>query len=419
MTTEPPELNIQERPRLRLRLIAWLVAAALTVTGCDRPDADADPAARLQALGYVEWVEVDEKDGGDGVRQLDPLRYAAGLNLVNSRLGQDARIVDMEGRTLHRWTVSDPDDRWFHAELAPTGELLVITNGRSLQSIDPDSRVLWSNPLGAHHDLDVDALGRIFALRRLVDEVVWRGQPLRIVDEGIAILTPDGELERTIWLDRLLREYVDPAVLDAAVEKQRALAARLRRHLGLARLDEQGADVYHANSIDVLDSDVPGLGQEGDVLVSLRELDLLVVVDVAAEKIRWLWGSEQLDGPHHASVLVDGNVLVFDNGRRRRWSRVIEVTPDGDIIWEYSGRPENSLFSPRLGGCQKLWNGNVLVVESERGRALEVSPTGDTVWEYLNPERDETGERRRPIERMTRISFPEWRSLSALFGRGA
>ena len=56
-------MNIQERPRLRLRLIGWLVAAALTVTGCDRPDADADPAARLQALGYVEWVEVDEKDG--------------------------------------------------------------------------------------------------------------------------------------------------------------------------------------------------------------------------------------------------------------------------------------------------------------------------------------------------------------------
>jgi len=408
-------LNIQERPRLHL--LWWLVAVA-AVSGCDRQGADADLGARLQALGYAEWVEANEKDVGEGVRHVDPLRSASGLNLVSSRLGQDARIVDMEGRTLHRWTASDPDDRWFHAELAPTGQLLVIANGRTVQALDPDSRVLWSNTLGAHHDVDVDALGRIFVLRRFVNEVMWRGQPLRIVDEGIAILSPNGELERTIWLDRLLREYVDPAILDAAVEKQRALAPRLRRHLGLARLDEQGADIYHANSIDVLDTDVRGIGHEGDVLVSLREVDLLVVIDVAEQKIRWRWGSEQLDGPHHASVLADGNVLVFDNGRRRHWSRVIEVTPDGDITWEYSGRPEKSLFTARLGGCQKLWNGNVLVVESERGRALEVSPTGKTVWEYLNPELDETGERRRPIERMTRISFQEWRSLSALFGQG-
>ena len=94
----------------------WLVATALAVSGCNRPDADADLGARLQALGYAEWVDVNQKDVGESVRHVDPLRSAAGLNLVNSRLGQDARIVDMEGRTLHRWTASDPDDRWFHAE---------------------------------------------------------------------------------------------------------------------------------------------------------------------------------------------------------------------------------------------------------------------------------------------------------------
>jgi hypothetical protein len=39
------------------------------------------------------------------------------------------------------------------------------------------------------------------------------------------------------------------------------------------------------------------------------------------------------------------------------------------------------------GAATRLPNGNTLATESDRGRAIEVTPDGDTVWEYLNPKR--------------------------------
>jgi hypothetical protein len=379
--------------------LAFALGIALAASACDRPADDADVAARLQALGYVETVDA-ASDTNDGVVRLDPQRAARGLNLVSSRPAEAARLVDMHGRLVHAWTADAPDDRWLHAELAPDGTLLVIANGRTLEALDRDSRVRWSNPIGAHHDVDVAPDGRIFALQRKIDAIDWRGGTVRIVNEGIAVLTPDGELERTRWLDPLLRDRVDPGRLDAEQQKQQGLAPRVRRRLGLARLDEQGADLYHANSIDFLGGD--------EVLVSLRELDLLAVIDVDAGAVRWSWGPGVLDGPHHATRLANGHVLIFDNGRRRGWSRVLEVDPSGRIVWEFSGDPPHSLRSVRLGGAQKLSNGNVLVAETEEARALEVTPEGRVVWEYVNPVRDPSGLERRPIERITRIPESVW-----------
>ena len=39
------------------------------------------------------------------------------------------------------------------------------------------------------------------------------------------------------------------------------------------------------------------------------------------------------------------------------------------------------------GTNQKLPNGNVLITESDYGRAFEVTTDGKIVWEYINPHR--------------------------------
>ena len=100
----------------------------------------------------------------------------------------------------------------------------------------------------------------------------------------------------------------------------------------------------------------------------------------------------------------DGHLLVFDNGAFRGWSRVLEIDPvSGRVVREYSGDPPRSLFSKTRGSAQRLPNGNLLVTESDRGRAVEITPKGEAVWEFFNPERDESEKRRRPIYRMTRL----------------
>jgi hypothetical protein len=84
-------------------------------------------------------------------------------------------------------------------------------------------------------------------------------------------------------------------------------------------------------------------------------------------------------------VLSSGNILLFDNGMGRRWSRVVELDPaSGRIVWEHGGPGEGSFYTRTRGSNQRLSNGNTLIVESDDGRAFEVTPGGETVWEFIN-----------------------------------
>jgi len=96
-----------------------------------------------------------------------------------------------------------------------------------------------------------------------------------------------------------------------------------------------------------------------------------------------------------------GNLLVFDNGyvdgntnpyraSTRPYSRVLEINPlDKSIVWEYtaenSNRPIWTFFSHYISGAQRQPNGNTLICEGSNGRIFEVTPAGEIVWEYINP----------------------------------
>jgi len=44
-----------------------------------------------------------------------------------------------------------------------------------------------------------------------------------------------------------------------------------------------------------------------------------------------------------------------------------------------------TFFSPNISGAQRLWSGNTLICEGLTGRIFEVTPAGDIVWEYISP----------------------------------
>ena len=97
-----------------------------------------------------------------------------------------------------------------------------------------------------------------------------------------------------------------------------------------------------------------------------------------------------MGGQHDAQVLDNGNVLVFANGSYSRdlhHSEVWEINPSTDeVVWEYRAKDNpQSFFSPHIGGCQRLASGNTLVCEGAKGCIFEVTPGGDIVWEYINP----------------------------------
>jgi len=71
---------------------------------------------------------------------------------------------------------------------------------------------------------------------------------------------------------------------------------------------------------------------------------------------------------------------------------VLRVAPEtGAIVWSWSGFPGHPLRSPQAGATHRLANGDLLVVESERGAAFELDGAGEVVWEFASPHR--AGER--------------------------
>lgn len=401
------------RPR-RPSLLGAALAAALLLGGFVArllPRVEPAPALddpgllpRLQALGYLDWAPLEEGELAFGVRQYDRKRAQPGLNLYASRSDRQAFLMDMSGRVLHTWSAEGPNDRWTHIELAPGGDLLVLSRGAALERLDWNSRLLWRLELPAHHDVALDAAGQIYTLSRQAREIPYRDGRIPIIDQAIAVVSGDGQLLRQVWLHPLFAQLLSTRRLERIRDHSRTLRHWFRRLRGRIEIPQGHSDVYHVNSLELLDRDVPGLGSRGQALVSIRSLDLVAVVDLESPRVVWSWGPGELDRQHQPSLLENGNLLIFDNGWYRGWSRVIEVEPaTGRVVWEYSGDPPRSLFTIRMGGCQKLPNGNVLITESHRGRALEVAPDGSTVWEFLNPDLDEDRKSRRTLYRMTRL----------------
>ncbi|RJP33352.1 MAG: thioredoxin [Actinobacteria bacterium] len=102
----------------------------------------------------------------------------------------------------------------------------------------------------------------------------------------------------------------------------------------------------------------------------------------------------QIIGQHHAHMIPEGlpgagNILVFDNGGAAgyplqfRWaSRILEFDPTTlDLVWKYESP---NFFSFYISSAQRLPNGNTLIDEGSTGRVFEVTPTGEIVWEYVD-----------------------------------
>jgi hypothetical protein len=94
-----------------------------------------------------------------------------------------------------------------------------------------------------------------------------------------------------------------------------------------------------------------------------------------------------------------GNLLVFDNQGEAGYppvelqvtggSRVLEIDPiKKEIVWQYtgedSGGPGWSFRSTHISAARRLPNGNTFIDEGQSGRLFQVTPQGDIVWEYVN-----------------------------------
>jgi len=339
-------------------------------------------ARELEAIGYAAGSQ--EAGSRSGVTRHDPARAQAGWNFYTSGHAPMALLMDMDGRVRHTWQAAldtvfpDPKERgkmpettrfWRRARLLEDGSVLAIFEGHSIVKLDRDSRVVWKNRCGAHHDLSVRPDGSLLVLTRAVEVLPEFGKDPVLVDY-------------VSWLDVDGRETRRMSILEAVRRSEfQELAARVTARRG---------DLLHTNSLHALDGSLaerlPAF-RAGNLLISSRPNSFIGVLDPESETMTWA-----LAGPfveqHDPTVVPGGNLLLFDNGGKRHWSRALELDPtDGSTRWEYRGPADAPLFSFFCGTAARLASGNTLVTETDGGRALEVTPEGEVVWEFWNPER--------------------------------
>jgi len=178
-------------------------------------DAQRREIEALEAIGYLAGSVV--AGSGQGVSIHDRALSGEGFNFYTSGHGPEAVLMDMDGRELHRWHLSDeevwpgrkltPAQRrrgnfWRRAHLFENGDVLALFAGRGIIKIDKESRLLWATQLGVHHDFAVAPSGDIHVLTRWA-HLIPRIHPTKpIFEDFIVVLDSEGAVKKRVSVIR-------------------------------------------------------------------------------------------------------------------------------------------------------------------------------------------------------------------------
>lgn len=330
-----------------------------------------------------------------------PDAIAPGPTLVTF-IGPDAhqfiQVIEADGRVLNEWRVDWPDLWPDASHLAPElrpktlpgaivhGVLLLDDGGVVLQHdacglvrLDACGHVVWRLAQRTHHSLHLDEHGHLWTSIRHTRKEPTPGLPVYhppYEEYTIAKISLDGKLLQEISLFDLLREN--------------NLTGLLMMRSVHPDYPDTGGDTLHVNDVEVFPSTLkPGVFQPGDVMVSMRGNNAVIVFDLPKRKVRHL----SVGGfvRQHDPDFIDGNTFsVFDNhhiGLRAHGIRsriVVESASTREQQVSFTGTPEQPIYTEFMGKHQRLPNGNLLIVESTRGRVVELDPTGRPVWQFVN-----------------------------------
>lgn len=347
-----------------------------------------------------------------GVTLHNPAKAYKGLNLYSHLETPETFLMDMQGQVLHTWNPK-PDlkknYKWYHIELTREGDLIMLSPKLKMMRVALNSEIKWVNHSHFHHDLAIADNGDIYSLSHQFEQAWFSVTPLPIGNQYLTVLSPDGKIKKKVSLFKIFKDRIPPdkiSHLRRWLFSPRAYLNRLEELLiPPRRVDGAPTNILHCNSVEIIRKDMNEHFRKGRLLISLRHLDLVGVIDLEEERLVWDWGQGQLEKPHHPTLLENGNILIFDNGNYRNYSRVVELNPvSRQIVWEYKADPPESFYTSWGGSNQRLPNGNTLIVDTGEGRAFEVTKEGEVVWEFYNPNVKPGGKERSPIYRMMRIT---------------
>ncbi|MBT4165618.1 hypothetical protein HOE04_01110 [archaeon] len=294
----------------------------------------------------------------------------------------EGKLIDMNGNLVKEW------DYIYLGKLNKNGDYYSQEYYESQKwgKLTFDNKEIWTQNLPIHHEITLTPEEEILTITKETHK--YNG---RDVEFGIILkFDKNGkEIERWSTWDNLkiLQQFHKPLELDRPPNMLVKENAKKNKSIWGGEYD-----YYHLNAIKVLPenklSKQHKAFQKGNWLISFRHGSMLFILDKDTKEIVWRAIYDQiqgnLEGQHSPIMLDSGNILIFDNGRYREWSRIIEINPITlEIVWEY--KPDD-FYTLSQGNVQLLPNNNLLITESEKGRVFEITRDKEIVWEYYHTE---------------------------------
>ena len=371
----------------------------------------------------------------EGTTRLDPARAWPSFVLFTGG-DQQARLIDLDGKTVHTWRdVGGFASTLIAPELAhgERGHVLVTlenAGGRGIDLVPGRAGPQVSKTIG---ELDWDG------------NVRWRFGPQ--APDGLALQHHDwarlanGHTLVLANLRRAIPGFRQRESLDDVFYEVDESGAIVWRWAASEHLEELGfsptqlalirqsdnADYLHVNNLKPIgpnhwfDAGDKRFAPD-NLIFDSRNANVIAIVDRQSGHVVWTLGPnypaiprgsgarrvprpvDQISGQHDAQIIPAGlpgagNLLVFDNQGEAGYppvelpttggSRVLEIDPvSRQIVWQYtaedSGQPSWAFRSTHISAARRLPNGNTFIDEGQSGRLFQVTRDGDIVWEYVN-----------------------------------
>jgi len=141
------------------------------------------------------------------------------------------------------------------------------------------------------------------------------------------------------------------------------------KHPYLSKLIRHCADLFHMNSVYVLkkeDTRKIKSSNEGDLLISLRELEAVILLDRSTFEVKF-YLSKLFDEQHWSIINSNGNIVLFDNkgAYNHGQSRILEFDPNSkQLIGSFAGTRKHAFHSETRGQVIDLGNNEYLINSS-------------------------------------------------------
>lgn len=306
----------------------------------------------------------------------------------------EVHLIDNAGNIVHTWSTKyttlisylQPNGH-IYAAMTPPLNIKDYPSGGStglIQEMDWQGNVLWEyEDRQMTHDFEVMPDGGIAYVR-------WNLAPqsfARNVQGGMRVAST------SVWTNEIV-------VVDRA--KNITWTWKAEDHLNprdfeLSPLVPR-TDWMHINSIRYLEKNP--LTHTPVFLVTARHLSRALMIEIETGDVIWMSPKDVVALPHDATLTDSGTILMFDNGLFRNsplpvlMSGAVEIESRlNEVTWSWNGGSsviEKMQFASHfMSGAQRLPSGNTLITASPLNRIIEVTPDGAIVWNYTNDWRDE------------------------------